>query len=94
MSTLTPPGPFGGRPRDRRIAAEAVVRTNAAVAAMAQAEGAILVDTYGRFVGHEAEYVDQDGLHLRPAGYQALAAAFFDAIKQTVSATPAARAMY
>ena len=93
VSTLTPPGQVTG-PRDRRIAAEAIVRANAGLAAMVQAEGAVLVDTYGRFVGHEAEYVDQDGLHLRPAGYEALAASFFDAIKQTVSATPAGRAMY
>jgi lysophospholipase L1-like esterase len=89
VSTITPPGPFAGGPRDRRIAADAVARTNGAVAAMVQAEGAILVDTYARFSGHEAEYVDQDGLHLRPAGYQALAEAFFDAIKANVASSPA-----
>ena len=61
------------------------------IAAMAPGEGAVVVDTYARFVGHEAEYVDQDGLHLRPAGYEALAASFFDAIKQTVSSTAALR---
>jgi lysophospholipase L1-like esterase len=90
VSTLTPPGPFAGGPRDRRIAADAIARTNAALAAMVQREGAILVDTYGRFAGHEAQYVDQDGLHLRPAGYQALADAFFQAVKETVSSQPAA----
>jgi lysophospholipase L1-like esterase len=89
VSTITPPGPFAGGPRDRRIAADAVVRANAAMSAMAQGEGAILVDTYARFLGHEAEYVDQDGLHLRPAGYDALARGFFERIKETVAATPA-----
>lgn len=93
VSTITPPGPFAGGTRDRRIAADAVVRTNTAIAAMAQGEGAILVDTYARFAGHESEYVDQDGLHLRPAGYLALAGAFFDAVKTTVVSTPALRDM-
>jgi lysophospholipase L1-like esterase len=92
VSTITPPGPLAG-PRDRRIAGDAVVRTNAALAAMAGTQGAVLVDTYARFAGHEAEYVDEDGLHLRPAGYQAMAQAFFDVIKQTVSATPALRSL-
>ncbi|MDQ3348511.1 MAG: GDSL-type esterase/lipase family protein [Acidobacteriota bacterium] len=86
VSTLTPPGPYVGGRRDRRIAAEAIRRTNAALAAMVHAEGATVVDTHARFVGHEAEYVDQDGLHLRPAGYQALAEAFFDAIRERVPA--------
>jgi lysophospholipase L1-like esterase len=87
VSTITPPGPLVGS-RDRRIAADAVVRTNAALAAMVGTQGATLVDTYARFVGHEAEYVDEDGLHLRPAGYQAMAQAFFDVIRQTIPGTP------
>lgn len=91
VSTLTPPGPFAGGPRDRRIAADAVVRTNTALVAMARGEGAIVVDTWARFTGHEAQYVDQDGLHLRPAGYQALADAFFDAIRDNVPAVPGFR---
>jgi lysophospholipase L1-like esterase len=92
VSTITPPGPLVGT-RDRRIAADAVIRTNAALAAMVGTQGATLVDTYARFIGHEAEYVDEDGLHLRPAGYQAMAQAFFDVIKQTVSSTPALRSV-
>jgi lysophospholipase L1-like esterase len=55
---------------------------------MVAAEGAVLVDSYGKFVGHEAEYVNVDGLHLRPAGYQALADSFFAAIRATVPQTP------
>ncbi len=91
VSTLTPPGPFVGGPRDRRISRDAIVRTNASLADMTRKEGAILVDTYARFTGHEAEYVDQDGLHLRPAGYEALARAFFEGIRASVNATPAFR---
>jgi len=91
VSTLTPPGPYLGIGNDRRIPQNAILQANAGIAQMAAAEGAILVDSYSRFLGHEAEYIDQDGLHLRPAGYQALAGAFFAAIEQTVSSTPALR---
>ena len=91
VSTMTPPGPFLGTPPDRRIANDAIVRANTGVANMARSEGVILVDTYPRFVGHEAEYVDQDGLHLRPVGYQALADSFFSVIKTTVTSMPGLR---
>jgi lysophospholipase L1-like esterase len=88
VSTMTPPGPYLGIGNDRRIANDAIVRTNSGVASMVRSEGATLVDTYPSFLGHEAEYVDQDGLHLRPAGYQALADSFFGVIKTTVTSTP------
>ncbi|MEP6918022.1 MAG: SGNH/GDSL hydrolase family protein, partial [Acidobacteriota bacterium] len=86
VSTLTPPGPFVSIP-DRRIAPEAIVQTNARLSAVVRAEGAILVDPYPAFVGHEAAYVDDDGLHLRPAGYQVLADTFFSAIKKSVASS-------
>jgi len=89
VSTLTPPGPVApGAPKDRRISNEAIIEANVRVRAMVAAERAVLVDTYPAFVGHEAEYTDTDGLHLRPAGYQALADAFLAAIKATVPQTP------
>jgi lysophospholipase L1-like esterase len=87
VSTMTPPGPLGVPP-DRRIGSEAIVRANTEIANMVRSEGVTLVDTYPRFLGREAEYVDQDGLHLRPAGYQALADSFFSVIKTTVTSTP------
>lgn len=87
VSTLTPPGPYLGG-IDRRIAPQAIVQTNAKLTPMIRAEGVTLVDPYPLFVGHEGEYVDQDGLHLRPAGYQALADTFFAAIKTTITSTP------
>jgi lysophospholipase L1-like esterase len=91
VSTLTPPGPYLGIGKDRRIASDAIVRANTQISAMVRGEGATLVDTYPKFLGYEAEYVDQDGLHLRPAGYQALAESFFGVIKNTVTSTPGFR---
>ena len=89
VSTLTPPGPYLGIGNDRRIAGSAIVTTNNKLIAMVRAEGVSLVDPYPAFIGHEAEYIDQDGLHLRPAGNQALAETFFAAIKSAVRSTPA-----
>ena len=63
-------------------------RPTAGFAQVATSEGAVLVDSHAAFLGHEAEYVNVDGLHLRPAGYQALADTFFAAIKATVPQTP------
>ena len=88
VSTMTPPGPYLNIPPDRRIANDAIVRANTGIVNMVRSEAVTLVDTYPRFIGHEAEYVDQDGLHLRPAGYQALADSFFGVIKTTVTTTP------
>ena len=88
-SMLTPPGPSAGGPNDRRIANSAIVRTNTKLAPIVRAEGATLVDPYTAFIGHEPEYVADDGLHLRRAGYQALADTFFVAIKNAVTSTPA-----
>ncbi len=88
VSTMTPPGQFLGGPSDRRIANDAIVRTNTGITNTVRAEGATLVDTYPRFIGHESEYIDQDGLHLRPPGYEALAESFFVVIKTTVTTTP------
>jgi lysophospholipase L1-like esterase len=87
VSTLTPPGPYISG-FDRRIAPDAITQTNARLSTMVRSEGAVLVDPYPLFIGHEAEYVAEDGLHLRPAGYQVLAETFFAAIKVTVSSAP------
>ena len=87
VSTLTPSGPYISG-TDRRLAGSAIIQTNTKLASMVRAEGAILVDPYPVFIGHEPEYVADDGLHLRRAGYQALADTFFAAIKNTVTSTP------
>ena len=90
VSTLTPPGPVTG-PMDRRINGQAIVMMNSRIAATVPGLGAILVDTYPRFLGHEAEYVSTDGLHLRPAGYEALARSFYDSINIAI---PSMAAVY
>jgi lysophospholipase L1-like esterase len=88
VSTLTPPGPvLPGAPRDRRIAGDAIVQANDRIRQIVAVEGATLVDPYPLFIGHEPEYVDTDGLHLRPAGNQVLADTFFAAIRATVPQT-------
>ena len=89
VMTLTPPGPVApGARDDRRISNDAIVQTNARIKQVVAAEGAVLVDVYPMFQGHEAEYIDTDGLHVRPAGYQVIANAFFAAIQRTVAQTP------
>ena len=87
-ATLTPPGPHLPGVNDRRISNDAILQTNTGIRQTVANEGAVLVDMYPLFVGHEAEYVDSDGLHLRPAGYQVMADAFFAAIQKTVPQTP------
>ncbi len=84
VSTLTPPGPSGSKGIDR----EAILETNRKLRSLVASEQVTLVDTYPTFLGHEAAYVSVDGLHLQPAGYQAIADAFFAAIKVTVPQTP------
>lgn len=86
VSTLTPPGTG-----PKRIDRDAILETNRRIRVMVSAERAILVDAYPVFVGREAEFVSVDGLHLQPAGYQALADAFFAAIRATIPQTPQLR---
>jgi lysophospholipase L1-like esterase len=87
--TLTPPGPVApGARDDRRISSDAIVQTNDRIRQVVASESAVLVDVYPLFLGHEAEYIDTDGLHVRPAGYQVIADAFFAAIQKTIPQTP------
>lgn len=87
--TLAPPGPVQkGAPFDRRISSDAITQTNTRIRQVVAAEGGVLVDVYPLFLGHEADYIDTDGLHLRPAGYQVFADAFFAAIQKAVPQTP------
>lgn len=84
LSNLTPPGLTGSN----RIDGGAIIEANGRIRQVAAAEGAVLVDAHAAFVGHETDYINADGLHLRPAGNQALADAFFAAIKATIAQTP------
>ena len=90
VSTLTPPGPYLGGVTDRRIRNEFIVSANNGIKQMVAAEHATLVDTYPLFLGHEADYIEADGLHLSPAGNQALSDSFFSVIQATVPQTPLA----
>jgi lysophospholipase L1-like esterase len=89
VSTLTPTGTVApNSPRDLRIATEATTEVNRRIRLRTAEEGVTLVDTYPLFIGHESDYISIDGLHLKPAGYQAIADAFFAAIKTTIPQTP------
>ena len=87
VSTLTPPGSVSPASKDRRIDGEAILEVNRRIRQVITSEAATLVDSYPLFIGHEAEYISIDGLHLLPDGYQAIADAFFTAIKATVPQT-------
>src|SRR4029078_2807909 len=71
VSTLTPPGPYGESGKDRRIGNDAILSANTRIANVIRSEGVTLVDTYPRFIRHAAEYVEQGGLYLGPAGSHA-----------------------
>jgi lysophospholipase L1-like esterase len=87
VSTLTPPGLSGSLRGDPN----AIVEANSQIRQQVAAGGAVLVDSYSAFLGHEAEYVNVDGLHLTPVGYQALSDTFFAAIQATIPQTPLSR---
>jgi lysophospholipase L1-like esterase len=90
VGTLNPPGPHEGNIiSNRRIIPAAIAQMNAKLKAVLPGEGAIIVDIYPLFLGHEAEYTGPDGLHLDPPGNQAIAEAFFAAIKTAIPQTPA-----
>ena len=88
ISTLSPSGPLVPPTMDRRLQTAAIEQTNDRIKAGTAAGGAVLVDIYPLFRGHEAEYIDNDGLHPRPAGSQVIADAFFAAIQKTIPQTP------
>lgn len=89
VGTITPSGPVIPPTNDRRLLPAAVDLVNAKIQLQIPAEGGIVVDLYARFLGHEAEYNGPDGLHVLPAGNQAIAEAFFAAIKTAIPQTPA-----
>jgi lysophospholipase L1-like esterase len=94
VSTLTPPGVWGGPAfHDRRIADDAIQRVNTKIRQQIPGEGGIVVDVYPRFLGHESEYISPDGLHLDPPGNDALASVFFDAIRTAVPQNPLLQAV-
>jgi lysophospholipase L1-like esterase len=89
ISTLTPqrePSPGGG---NRVPVGDDLIRdTNEAIREMAESEGAIVVDGYAAIDADVATLVGADGLHLTVAGYQVLANAFFEAIRDNLELPP------
>jgi lysophospholipase L1-like esterase len=79
VSTIPPSGP--GK---RQLNADAIVQTNAMIRQKVAPEGAVIVDPYPAFLGHESEYLEADGLHMRPEGNRVLAQTFFNAIVTAV----------
>jgi len=59
-------------------------QVNQLIRSMVPASGAHLVDPYDQFVANRAAFIDTDGLHLRPAGNQALATAFWNRIVDVI----------
>jgi lysophospholipase L1-like esterase len=86
-STLVPPGPAGSKRIDR----DAILEVNRRIRQHVAAERAVLVESHALFQGREAEFVSPDGLHLTPSGYQAIADAFFNAIRLTIPQIPQLR---
>jgi lysophospholipase L1-like esterase len=84
VSTLLPTAPENcvnqpGAPRCRGDVAPGLIQeTNGLIRQLVPGSGAHLVDPYAEFLANRSSYIDIDGLHLRPAGNQALATAFWN----------------
>jgi lysophospholipase L1-like esterase len=76
LGTLLPERPGACR----AFAPEDIDPANAAIRAMAAAEGATLVDVNAVFAGR-LDLLDEDGLHPTVAGYATIAQTYFDAIR-------------
>ena len=90
VSTVLPTAPQNclpsGIPRCRGdVPLSLPIDINTRLRTLVPENGAYLVDTYTDFAAHLSTYIDLDGLHLTPAGNNALASAFWDRI---VAVTP------
>ncbi len=84
LATLPPlRGPGAGCP-------ECVSPLNDDIRGIAARHGAVLVDVHAAFANRN-ELIGADGLHPTAAGYDVIAHAFFDAIRQTLEAPAALR---
>jgi lysophospholipase L1-like esterase len=77
LATL-PPQRLNG---PRNGVARAIPGFNDSIRALAQREGAILVDIY-EAMGGDGRYIGPDDLHPTPQGFEVMAQAFFNAIQQ------------
>jgi hypothetical protein len=70
-----------------------IPEVNAQIRALAQREGATLVDLYEGFGGSPDPYIDVDDLHPTVLGYQKMAEIFFDVLRATLEAQQAPAAL-
>jgi lysophospholipase L1-like esterase len=82
--TLLPERPGGCRAYDYNEDFDDIIEANVQIRRMIGTEGAVLVDLYEAFNGQTGLLIGEDGLHPSAAGYQRIAEAFFDAIKNTL----------
>jgi acyl-CoA thioesterase-1 len=77
-----PPGTLGGVQLPAIVRRTIVGQWNEAIAGAARKHDAILVDLYRRWpVGAHPEYIGPDGLHPTASGYQSLAQAYLDTLR-------------
>ena len=82
VATLPPLGPGG-----KAGCPECVEPFNARLRAMVPAKGGILVDVHAAWAGRTG-LMGADGIHPTEEGYQVIAQAFFEAIRQTLEKAP------
>jgi lysophospholipase L1-like esterase len=85
------PPQFVGVPPSRGAGAAFVPELNQRIAAVAQSEGATLVDLYAVFPAGGKPYIGADGLHPTEQGFVLMAQTFAKTIKEKFEVTPAAR---
>lgn len=82
LATVPPMNPAGCRGRRGYATVSAL---NAAIAQLAQSEGVSLVDVNAAFAGN-LSLLSTDGLHPTAAGFETIATAFFQAIRNSLEA--------
>jgi len=85
-----PPQYHGTIPYDRGAGAEFVPELNQRIIAVAQSEGATLVDLYAAFPPGGKPYIGVDGLHPTEQGFTLMAQTFAKVIQEKFEVRPAA----
>jgi lysophospholipase L1-like esterase len=93
LATLPPQNPLACCPR-RGTGDVLLPSYNDGIRSIASSEGATLVDVFTAFNGDVTTLIGPDGLHPTAAGYQVIAAAFFNAIRATLEERPATLAPF
>jgi lysophospholipase L1-like esterase len=91
LLALFPPQYHGTIPYDRGAGAEFVPELNQRITAVAQSEGATLVDLYTPLSADIKRYIGGDGLHPTEAGFTLMAQTFATLIQQKFEVKAAGR---